>query len=346
MNNITFVIPFASHHEMIVERAVDSVRKQSVPCDYLVLRDVDGRGPGHMRNRGLEKTHSEYIAFLDADDTVAPNFAEECLQVITPNHLVYTDWHDGRGAYGRAPTPCKVWTEKTFHLVTTLLHTDDVRRIGGFDEALPGAEDTDFGLRLRLSGVCGTHIAQALVMYQPGGVRSNTLRNSPVDMQIQQYFSQRYGGYTLMGCCNADYSTPLPLNEKQAGDVLVVANWAGNRPFVGPITGRHYVVRVGNFRSFWIAKEDVDATQSYWRQPSKEETQRTVLMPQYQAQPAAASTEGNGLQYVANAIFGGGQPQQPVSQPIEYKPQAPGRKKSDVVASAQEWTKIEGSDLK
>lgn len=337
MQDITFITPFAKHHEMIVERAVESVRQQSVPCNHLVLRDGDARGPGYMRNRGLEKTNSPYAVFLDADDTVAPNFAEKCLEVITPHHLVYTDWHDGRGAYGRAPTPCKVWTEKTFHLVTTLLHTDDARRIGGFDEALSGAEDTDFGLRLRLSGICGTHIAQALVMYQPGGMRSNTLRNSPVDFQIQQYFTERYGGYNLMGCCGADYSTPAPLNDKQPGDVLVEANWAGNRPFIGPITGRHYGVRVGNFRAFWIAKEDVEATPGYWRQTTQQTTQRVALQPQYAAQAPQMD-----WQKASDAIFGSGQVTQPPA-PVEYKPHVAGRSKANVVAKAQEWTKVEGS---
>lgn len=328
MSNITFIIPFSRAHDTIVERAVDSVRKQSVPCQHLVLKDADGRGPGYMRNRGLEKTNTEYAVFLDADDTVAPNFAEKCLEVITPQHLVYTDWHDGRGAYGRAPTPCKVWTEKTFHLVTALLHTDDARRIGGFDEALPGAEDTDFGIRLRLSGVCGTHIAQALVMYQPGGTRSNTLRNSPADAQIQHYFNERYRGTNLMGCCGVNTDAPITMNEKQPGDILVEANWAGNRPFVGPATGRHYGVRVGNFRAFWIAKEDIDATPHYWRQPTQQSVQQTFLQPQY-----AAQSQDIPWQQTMEAVFGGGKPQ--ASKPIEYKPNTPGLKKADVLAKGK-----------
>ncbi len=331
MPDITFITPFAKHHEMIVQRALESVRQQSVPCRHIILRDTDGRGPGYMRNRGLEQTQTDYIVFLDADDTVAPNFAEKCLEAIKPDHFVYTDWHDGNGRYGRAPTPCKVWTEKTFHLVTTLMRADDARRIGGFDENLPGGEDTDFGVRLRASGVCGVHIAQALVMYQAGGQRSTALHGSITDLHIQRYFTERYGGIQFMGCCGADYNTPIPLNEKQDGDILVVANWAGNRPFVGPITGRSYGVRVGNFRAFWIAPDDVQATAGMWKQPEEKDIQRTILTPQYQAE---VSNEPP-WQAVADAILGNHQTQPTQPSVVEYKPPVSGRSKSAVISAAQ-----------
>lgn len=340
MTDITFIIPFAKHHEKIVQRAVDSVRQQSVSCGHLVLRDDEGRGPGYMRNRGLEQAASKYVVFLDADDTVAPNFAEKCLEAIKPNHFVYTDWFDGGTAYSRAPTPCKVWTEKTAHLVTTLMHTEDARRIGGFDEHLPGAEDTDFGVRLRFSGVCGIHIAQALVMYQPGGQRSGMLHNSVADMHVQRYFTERYGGLQFMGCCNADYNTPLPTNEKQEGDILMVANWAGNRPFIGPVTGRSYGVRVGNFRAFWVNPQDVEATAGSWRKPSQDEIQRNVMLPQYQPSAQSSGAE-NPWQDIANAMQQGIQPA-PAPTHVTYKPNITGRKKSDVLTQAKEWMKVEG----
>ena len=347
MPDITIVIPFANHHDMIVQRAVESVQKQSAPCDYLVLRDTDQRGPGYIRNRGLERVQTPYVCFLDADDTIAPNFAEKTLEVIKPNYYVYTDWHDGKGAYGRAPTPCKVWTEKTFNLVTTLMFTEDARRIGGFDETLAGAEDTDFGVRLRLSGVCGVHIAQALVMYQPGGVRSNGLRGSVSDIQIQRYFDERYGGFRFMGCCGVDYETPIPMNEKQAGDVFMIANWAGNRPYTGHVTGRRYGNRVGNFRAFWIAEDDAKADPSSWRKATTTEVERNILHPQYQKQEVipGPSAPNEDWKIVADAYFGGGQAAPIQSSYVEYKPNVPGRKKADVVAKAQERKKIEGRDL-
>lgn len=346
MTDITFIVPFSPSHSMIVERAVASVRKQTVPCEIIVQRDTDMRGPGYARNRALERVQTPMTVFLDADDTVAPNFAEVCLNAMKTNHYVYTDWYDGQGAYGRAPTPCKVWTEKTFHLVTTLLFTEDVRRIGGFDEALPGAEDTDFGLRLRLSGVCGVHIAQALVMYQPGGARSNALHNSAEDSIVQNYFTERYGGFKLMGCCGPDVEVTLPLNERQTGDVMMIANWAGNKPYTGSISGRRYGDRVGNFRPFWVDPQDAAAQPSFWRKPSEQEIQRTVLQPQYQAMKS--TREGNmelPWQQSVNAIFGGGQAPQAPSKPIEYKPNTPGLKKGDTLKKAAEWTKVEGSDL-
>jgi len=65
-----------------------------------------------------------------------------------------------------------------------------------------------------------------------------------------------------------------------------------------------------------------------------------ILQPQYAAQSDAMNWTDT-----VNAIFGGGVPQSPPA-PIEYKPNTPGKSKGDVVKKAQEWTKIEESDLK
>ena len=133
-----------------------------------------------------------------------------------------------------------------------------------------------------------------------------------------------------MGCCGPDVEVVLPPNEKQPGDILVEANWAGNRPFVGPATGRHYGVRVGNFRPIWIAKEDVDATPHYWRKPSQQETQRIVMQPQYVAQAPEMDWK-----QTADVLFGGGPTPQVPSKPVEYNPNTAGLKKADVLAKVK-----------
>ena len=54
----------------------------------------DNQGLGYTRNRGLEKVQGDYVVFLDADDTLAPEYTRrvfECLQK-RDFDLVFTDY--------------------------------------------------------------------------------------------------------------------------------------------------------------------------------------------------------------------------------------------------------------
>jgi glycosyltransferase involved in cell wall biosynthesis len=57
-----------------LERAKRSVREQVYPAyEHIVEEDVDKEGPAIVRNRAVEKTRCEWIAFLDDDDYLLPN---------------------------------------------------------------------------------------------------------------------------------------------------------------------------------------------------------------------------------------------------------------------------------
>jgi glycosyltransferase involved in cell wall biosynthesis len=186
MTKLTFVIPVAGYHQDVAHQAVESVKAQTIPCELIVIQDTDGRGAGYARNRGLEQCQTEYICFLDADDTIDPKFAEITLGILDhymqsgrgDSRYIYTDWLGIQNSIHKAPEPCDAWTNGTFHLVTTVLPVDRVRLIGGFDEVMTGIEDTDFYVRLRLSGVCGIHVNAPLVHYREGGQRSISARQS------------------------------------------------------------------------------------------------------------------------------------------------------------------------
>lgn len=329
MPNVTVVIPVAGYHSEIAARAIASVEAQTVPCEIVVVPDTSAKGAGWARNRGLESVNTDYVVFLDADDEIAPDFVETCLNAITPSHYVYTDWVVD-GQHIAAPDPCVLWTKKTFHVVTTLMRTEDIRRIGGYDELLPGAEDTDLGLRLRLSGVCGIRIPAPLFNWGDGGLRSKDLRASGKEAVVLAYFNERYGGYQLMGCCG-DYNLPTsPGNDPQPGWVLVQALWAGNRQEWGRVTGILYP-RSGNLKTLYIDPRDAEAMPDKYRVvQSGQAANGVVLQPQYQPR--------NDWQHVANAVFGGAQPnapQQPASSPIEYKPLANQNSKQDILSKVK-----------
>lgn len=328
MPELTFCIPVAPYHTDVVHRAITSVQAQTIPCEYLVFEDKEQRGAGFARNEMLRRVTSTMISFLDADDTISPHFAEMCLALWQPGKYVYTDWFTG-GQVHAAPDPCKVWTRKTYHLVNSVIPVEDVRRIGGFDEALPAAEDTDFGLRLRLAGLCGIRVKEPLVNYSAGGLRSlKYVNNRALDNEIQSYLSGRYGGYKLMGCCGEPDSTPLvPGNQQEPGDVLVQPTWVGNRAIYGAATNRFYGTRVGGNKPLWVALADLNAMPDLFKRYEPVQPVQTVVL-----QPAFATWKQAG-----EAAFGGGQVQ-PVSRDFEYQPVVNNRETAAKLKIAQRKT--------
>lgn len=347
MNNLTVIIPVGPAHMDICHEAVKSVEAQTLPCEIIVIADTDARGAGWARNRGLAQCQTVLVSFLDADDILDPSFAEVTLGILSQyaqshedTRYAYTDWYGLNNTIIQAPEPCIAWTEKTSHVVTTIIPTGRARLIGGFDENMTGVEDADFYVRLRLSGVCGLHINAPLVSYRAGGQRSIQARQSGQEALIQQYMLSRYGGFNLMGCCGDNTQLPpTPGNAPQDGYVLAQAQWHGNRTERGRVTGNLYP-RTSHPHLMYLDPRDVDAAPHLWKRiTTPMQASNGVVL-----QPAYKSSDAGDWKDVANAIFGGGQPQ-PQATPIEYKLNAPGRKKADVVKQAQEWAKIEGNDL-
>lgn len=332
MLDLTFVVPCSLYHQEIVEQAIESVKNQTITCKYLVIEDTQRKGTGWARNQGLEKVDTAAISFLDADDTLDPRFAEICLSTLehyqaqgqTDPRYVYTDWINADLSIGHAPTPCEAWTNKTYHLVTTVIPTQYARLIGGFDEAMQGVEDVDFYVRLRLAGLCGLRVNSPLVHYRDGGQRSQAARQSGEETAVQSYISQRYGGYSLMACCGDNTPTSTgPTNEPLEGDVLAQAQWRGNRQERGRATGRLYP-RTAYPKLLYVAEADVVAAPMHWQRVTTPMQTATgiVLQPAYT--PVANWSQ------VANELFGGGV-STPVQSPVEYHPNITGKKKSDVL---------------
>jgi len=340
MNALTIIIPYANYHANSVMDAIASAEAQTVPCDVIVIADPDSNGAGYTRNRGIEQCQTAFCTFLDADDVLDPHFAEICLDALahyaqshTAPRYVYTDWIGAHNARQIAPAPCVAWTEKTFHLVTAVVPTARARLIGGFDEAMAGVEDADFYVRLRLSGICGIHVEAPLVSYREGGQRSIQARQSGAEIAAQEYMIQRYGGYT-MGCCGDTTQTPItPGNEPQDGYVLAQAQWNGNRIERGRATGTLYP-RTSHPHLMYIDPRDIDAAPHLWKRITSplQASNGVVLQPAYKANDSDWTA-------IAGAVFGGGQPQPVLNQPIEYKPHRTQVSKK----AAAEWVDIKGS---
>lgn len=277
ISNLTFVIPIGPAHQYLAERAIASVKAQTIPCELLTQVDERSEGPGIIRNRLLAQVTTPFVSFLDADDFVEPGFAEQTIaeyRHIGGKRYIFTDWFKADGSI--VETPClsgpngeviaaptrKPYCGGTWHPITTLIPTDWARAIGGFDEQLPALEDTDFNLKLCTSFRCGHRLAVALFHYSPGGGRAATFRASPDYDKTMRLLTVRYGGQ--MGCCGDKQDPPTPVGQKQPGDVLAMALWHGNRSEYGRVTQRFYP-RISMPQTAWVDPRDVAQSPALWR---------------------------------------------------------------------------------
>lgn len=252
---VTFVIPVGEYHIHLVDRAVESVYKQTIPCECIVVYDQNHRGAGWARNRGLEQVETPFTVFLDADDYVDAGFVEECLIAYDGTRYIFTDWIAAK--YVEAPE-CPWKGDGSFHVVTCLLPTQRILSLGGFDEELPGGEDSSFFWKITRAGLCGARLPKALFTYTADGQRGHQHVNSPNYHSIMQRAIAPYQELP-MGCCVdgviRDESAP---GQPQAGDVLAQILWNGPRTKVGRQTGRLYT-RLANSRQMWVNPTDIDA---------------------------------------------------------------------------------------
>ena len=134
--------------------------------DRIQLIAQANQGPAIARNRGIDKASGDFVQFLDADDRLAPNKLETCLDIFRQEpaiDIIYTHHQlvasDGDSAL---PTPpfrvfgddifCELLRESGNHIVlsTTMMRRAALREVGGFEDNahFRSAEDWDLFLRL------------------------------------------------------------------------------------------------------------------------------------------------------------------------------------------------------
>lgn len=294
---ITIVIPIAPYHLAVAQEAIASCAAQSIPVQTIPVIDHDGRGAGWARNQGLAQVQTDFVTFLDADDLLDPQFAHATLSAYAGRRYVYTDWYQDAQPVA---APDRAWINSTWHVITTLLPTSWARHVGGFDETLPGGEDTDFYLKLKTAGLCGQRLAQPLVHYRRGGRRAHEFLSSAEYSSFQTLMTNRYGVNKPMAACCGEYNPEElpPINEQESGFVLARALWGGNRNQRGS-SGRVYP-RAGNGALMWVYESDVERAPNLWA--------KVVDTPK---PPSAQFTD---FHLFANEFLGGGD--MPAREPV------------------------------
>lgn len=263
----SIIIPIAPYHATIAEQAIASAHAQSVPCEVFALVDMDCKGAGAMRNRGVEQSTTPFVVFLDADDYLEPTFIEKTLKVYRRGHYCYSDWI-ANGKLMRAPdcSPTSVWQTGAVHLVTCLIPRAFHVRAGGFDETLSGFEDTEYFVRLHTLGMCGLRCPEPLLHYRSRlGKRSHAFSDSGLYDTINQDLVSKYGRYKSVTCgCSGAGGAPqqVAANVPNVGDVLVECKYAPTRQ-VGRFTGKQYI-RAGFGERIWVHPQDAALCPQWW----------------------------------------------------------------------------------
>ena len=136
-HHITVVIPTLPSRLQMVDRAIESVRAQTLPNITLeVMTDQHGEGPAVIRNRIIEDVGTEWITFLDDDDEMHPTHLETLARAQqATNADVVWPWFTVNG--GTDPFPKhrgRQWDPDDPHIfpITTLVRTSLFRKVGGF----------------------------------------------------------------------------------------------------------------------------------------------------------------------------------------------------------------------
>lgn len=271
---VDIIIPYASFHSEVVQRAVQSAQAQTVPANVIVLHDVEGRGAGWARNAGAQQGTSDFLTFLDADDVLAPTFVEECLKtwVQHGNGYVYTDWMRGNRRFKPPPT-LNIFTEGLWHIVTTLLPRKAFVAVGGFDEQIATLEDEDLYRRLHRVGMCPHHVELPLVEYHAAQGHSAQVREQHMP-QVEAFFNKRDSAFKGMNMCVCE---GVPAGEHQIsgeyreGDVLAIALYTPRRMNSRVIAGRVYEKPLMGL-PMWVHPGDVQARPDLWQLALTQET--------------------------------------------------------------------------
>ncbi len=162
------------------------------------LRNAVKRGPGYSRNRGIEATESDFVALLDADDRIGPNYLFQAAKVlwngcdvVNPDANLFGATED-RWIVPDSTTLRMLLERNSVHYCSAF-RREFWSQVGGIDEAMPCWMDYEFWIRVaaagaRIQGLHGDHFFYR----QHGGTlteTANTMRR-----ELKAYLYTKHAG--------------------------------------------------------------------------------------------------------------------------------------------------------
>lgn len=226
---ITVVLPTLGRYELL-RPVLDQLRKQTLPIHQLVVVDQndrrardhglyeeyadlnlevvfqDERGQWLARNAAVQAATGEWLAFIDDDSEVGPDFLEQHLE-----GLIRYDADLSTGA-SLAVIGAPVPENYAFFRVADqwdsgngMCHRSLFEKVGLFDQQFDRQRrgDAEFGLRVQLGGglvVHNPHAVRVHLKAQDGGLRTfgsldgfrHRDRTSPLPLPSMVYYTKRY----------------------------------------------------------------------------------------------------------------------------------------------------------
>lgn len=190
INGVSVVIPSIPVRAEQLVRAVESVSRQTLPADAIIIEiDNDRTGAPDTRQRGLEKVTTEWAAFLDDDDIMDPHHLETlmtCAQEYGADYVwsqFRIGYPDGQFIDGPGPLPQRSFEQwdpesPAQTTVTTLVRTKLALEAGGFaafedsQRHIDGqriGEDFDFTMRMHRAGAVFRHAPEVTWIWNHWG---------------------------------------------------------------------------------------------------------------------------------------------------------------------------------
>ena len=238
MPRLSFVIPTHNRSEML-QAAVTSVLRQTISDWELIVVD-DGSdepvqrfldesderiilhrnsmplGAAASRNIGVRLAGSEFVAFLDDDDTLEPEFASRMLAFFSKHGerigfawpaLRVIDKVENKESsaqdrqcliFGSAGTEGAFLASAYTRTTGMMFRTETFRSNGGFDESLAVSEDREFVFRLLSSGVgCGSIQEKLVNFFIHPGPRLSTDENLQRQAECDSRILERHRVFLL-----------------------------------------------------------------------------------------------------------------------------------------------------